>query len=95
MLPRAAIVPKSGGRKRELVRHLVDETSPAEGPRIVQTDHMDDDGQALELGRFIVRVTVDERGSRYVFVDRRCHGEIHVRQGENLSTTPRFTPLLP
>ena len=55
-------MPKSGARKRELVRHLVD-------------------GQALELSRFIVRVTVDERRSRYVFVNRRCHGEILVRQG--------------
>ncbi len=43
----------------ELVRHLVDEASPAAGPMTVEWDHTDDDGQTLEPGRFIVRVTVD------------------------------------
>ncbi|HSH59598.1 MAG TPA: YCF48-related protein [Acidimicrobiales bacterium] len=43
----------------ELVRHLVDETSPDAGPKTVEWDLTDDDGRPLEPGRFIVRVTVD------------------------------------
>ena len=42
------------------VRLLVDETSPAPGPRTLEWDLTGDDGRPLEPGRYIVRVTVDD-----------------------------------
>jgi photosystem II stability/assembly factor-like uncharacterized protein len=44
----------------EHVRQLVDEASPAAGPRTIEWDLTGDDGRPLEPGRFIVRVTVDD-----------------------------------
>ncbi len=44
----------------EHVRRLVDEESPAAGPRTVEWDLTGDDGRPLEPGRFLVRVTAGD-----------------------------------
>lgn len=47
-------------RYGRLVRRLVDEESPAAGPRTIAWDHTDDNGRPLNPGRFIVRVTAGD-----------------------------------
>ena len=75
----AVTVPAGAGRLTvdiwdrfgEHVRHLLDESQPADGSRLVDWDVTDDTGRQRSDGSFLLRVTVDDRSeSQIVHVER-------------------------